>query len=244
MLKKILLIAVPLFLLIGLLGFVVWAETPLPPTAIALNTLQAQPGLTVESTRGWTVFRPAQGAPSTGFIFYPGGRVDARAYAPLLAAIARQGYQVVLAPMPLNLAVFGVNEAQQIISAFPDVSRWAVGGHSLGGAMAAQFAAEHTQEVSGLVFWAAYPAADMSAYPHSVLSISASQDGLATPDKIAASRPNLPLDTTFVVIEGGVHAQFGSYGAQPGDGSPTLPAQAQWDQTVAATVQFLGNLTP
>jgi len=37
-----------------------------------------------------------------------------------------------------------------------------------------------------------------------------------------------------MTIEGGNHAQFGSYGPQPGDNEATISAQEQLDQTVEA----------
>ncbi len=185
MFKKILLIGLPALFLLGLLGFVVWGESPLPATSTALDAIQTTPAIGVETVDGWLVFRPAGPAASTGFIFYPGGRVDYRAYAPLLSAIAQQGYLVVLVPMPLNLAVFGIEKAQAVMAAFPDIQHWAIGGHSLGGSMAAQFTENHPGMVAGLVFWASYPANSMTGITIPVLSISASQDGLATPAKIA-----------------------------------------------------------
>jgi hypothetical protein len=156
MLKKILLIGIPILLLIGILGFVVWGSTPLPASPEALGALQSPPQVTVGTVQDWTVFRPTANPTRTGFIFYPGGRVDYRAYAPILRAVAEQGYLVVLVPMPLNLAVFGVERAQTVLSAFPEIKHWAIGGHSLGGSMAAQFGSNHPGLVAGLVFWASY----------------------------------------------------------------------------------------
>jgi pimeloyl-ACP methyl ester carboxylesterase len=243
MLKKILLIGLPILLLVGMLGFVIWGETPLPATPQAVIALQSTTSVNVETAQGWTVFRPANKTTLTGLIFYPGGRVDYRAYAPLLRSIAEQGYLVVLVPMPLNLAVFGIEKAQDVINAFPQVKQWAIGGHSLGGSMAAQFVSNHPGKIAGLVFWASYPAGSLADQPIQVTSISASNDGLATPAKIADSRKMLPAAARFIAIQGGVHAQFGSYGEQPGDGIPAIPASAQWDQTVQATVELLRSIT-
>lgn len=243
MLKKILLIGLPILLVIGALGFVIWGETPLPATPEAVAALQSTSNATVETVQGWTVFRPTNTTATTGLIFYPGGRVDYRVYAPLLRPIAEQGYLVVLVPMPLNLAVFGIEKAQDVINTFPQVKQWAIGGHSLGGSMAAQFVSNHPGELAGLVFWASYPAGSIADLAVQVTSISASNDGLATPAKIDDSRNLLPAAARFVAIQGGVHAQFGSYGAQPGDGTPSIPPSAQWDQTEQATVDLLKSIT-
>jgi len=242
MLKKILLIAIPVLLILGVLGFVIWGSTPLPASAEAIQALQSSPAVRVETVQGWTVFRPSA-ATQTGLVYYPGGRVDYRAYAPLLKQIAAQGYLVVLTPMPLNLAVFGIETAQSVVNTFPEIKHWAVGGHSLGGSMAAQFVINHPGAMAGLMFWASYPAASMVESAVQVVSISASNDGLATPAKIEDSRKLLPGTARFVVIAGGVHAQFGSYGVQPGDGSPSIAPAAQWEQTVKASVELLKSIS-
>jgi hypothetical protein len=81
-LKKILWIGLAVVLLVGILGFFIWGSTPLAATSEAQAALRSTPQVTVESVQDWTVFRPTAGQPKTGFIFYPGGRVDSRAYAP------------------------------------------------------------------------------------------------------------------------------------------------------------------
>ena len=158
--------------------------------------------------------------------------------------IAAQGYLVVVPKMPLNLAVTAPGKATEIIAAFPEVSNWAVGGHSLGGAMAATFVHDQPDTVDGLVLWAAYPAGNKSLAGSNVqvVSISGTNDGLATPAKMAASAPLLPPTTKWVPIQGGNHAQFGAYGPQPGDGEPTISADEQRAQTVAASVDLLASL--
>ncbi len=238
MLKKIF-IALPVILLVAVLGFVAWGSAALGPTPEAVVALQPDMRVTVETVQDWTVFRPASSQPRTGLIFYPGGKVDYRSYAPLLREIAAHGYQVVLVPMPINLAIFGINKAQAVIDAFPNIQTWAIAGHSLGGSMAAQFVLDHPGEISAIAFWASYPASSMANLPIPALSIVGSQDGLATQPKIDQSRALLPADARIVIIPGGNHAQFGAYGLQPGDGKATIPAEAQWEQAVKETVNLL-----
>lgn len=220
-------------------AFVIWGSTPSGPSHHALAALESSGGVTV-ITDNWLVFQPDE---PTGFglVLYPGGRVAPESYAPLAHAIAENGALVVIVPMPLNLAVFGANRAEDVISAYPEVTVWAVGGHSLGGAMAARYVYEHP-EVQGLVLWAAYPAQsnDLSGRNDlAVISIAATLDGLATEDKIMASRALLPAATQWVRIEGGNHAQFGSYGAQDGDLEAILSAAEQHTQVIQATHAFL-----
>lgn len=242
MVKKIFL-GLVILLVLAAGGFVFWASSSQGPSQEALLAMKSGGGVAVESSADWTVFRPQDVQPEVGLIFYPGGRVDTRSYAPLLSMIARRGYQVVVVAMPLNLAVFGVEKAQQVIAAFPQVKAWAIGGHSLGGSMAAQFAINHPGVLRGLVFWAAYPPSSMAGRSDlQITLISASHDGLSTPDKIEASRQLLPRTTDFVVISGGNHAQFGSYGDQPGDNPATIAPASQWQQVVDATAALLGKL--
>ncbi len=211
------------------------------PRAIAAISSDAD--VKVELGR-WAVFSPLAGNPSAGFIFYPGGNVDWRAYAPAAREIARAGFLVVIAPMPLNLAVFDANSADDIIAAFPKVDTWAVGGHSLGGVMAARYARKHEGKVAGLILWASYPAKsdDLSKSPLRVASISGGLDGLSTPAKIEASRALLPPSTVWTLIEGGNHAQFGWYGPQKGDYVATISPEAQQDAIVSASVALLRSL--
>jgi dienelactone hydrolase len=232
-----LILLVPLALVAG---FVIWASNPLGPMPEALAALESDSRVLVQVTP-WYIFRPAQGTPQSGVIFYPGGRVDPRSYAPAARALAAQGYLAVITPMPLNLAVFAPGRAADVIAAYPEIQTWALGGHSLGGAMAANFARKNPAALQELFLWAAYPTSsdDLSGQALAVASVSASLDGLATPDEIAASRPLLPPSTAWVVIEGGNHAQFGWYGDQPGDNPAAITREAQQQQALEATLVLL-----
>jgi hypothetical protein len=225
-------------------GFLLWASFPAQPEQEALNHLKSNDEVAFKNLDGWLVFTPDSVQSETGLILYPGGRVDYRAYAPHAQAIASAGFTVVVVPMPLNFAFLGVNRASDVIETFPEIKQWAVGGHSLGGAMAAAYVSTAPSMVEGLVLWASYPAEsnDLSNTDLSVISIYASNDGLATPQKIYDSKINLPVDTVFVEIEGGNHAGFGWYGSQSGDGESEIPKEMQQDLIVAATVNFLQSL--
>jgi len=215
------------------------------------------PGVSLSESREAVILLPAAALSTTGFMFYPGGLVDPHAYLPLLSGIAAAGIPVVLAKAPGNLAVFSPNAGLGLRSAVPGVSGWVVGGHSLGGAMAGWSAHDNPAEWRGVVFLAAWPpdSKSLAGWAGPVISISAELDGLATPADIDASRPLLPhplLDlsstgtlydilgggTVLHQIVGGVHAQFGSYGPQAGDGTPTISADAQRTETVDYIVEF------
>ncbi len=231
------LIGIAALILLAIAGFSLWAYTPAAPMQEALAAMESNSS--VEVTRdGWITFTPANGEPDTGVIFYPGGRVDHRAYAPLMSELADNGYLVALVPMPFNLAVFGSESASEVIAAHPEIENWVIGGHSLGGAMAASFVYNNPGVVDGLFFLAAYPAGSQSLADSAVnvLSISGTKDGLANQEKIAASIPLLPQDTIFYPIQGGNHAQFGWYGPQSGD----FPAEiTREDQQLLVLDQLL-----
>jgi hypothetical protein len=240
------------YILIGLLviiilaagGFVVWASTPLGPMDEARAALQSDSQVQVKSENGWEAFQPTGTQPTTGFIYYPGGRVAWESYAPYVHAIAAGGYLAVLIPMPLNLAVFGADRATDVIKAYPQIQQWAVGGHSLGGAMAARYANTHPDRVQGLVLYASYPdtSNDLSEQKIAVVSIFGTSDGVATPNKVEGAKALLPADALFVPIEGGDHSQFGWYGLQPGDNPATISRQEQQTQAVNATLDLLAKL--
>ena len=228
---------------IGVTGFFIWAEMPLGPMPEALEALNSDAG--VEVTVGsWLVFRPLNATKKVGFIVYPGGRVDYRSYAPTGHAIAAKGYLVIIVRMPLNLAVFGVNLAQDVIGAFPEVEVWAIGGHSLGGSMAAQYTAGHPSAIKGLILWASYPPSgvDLSGQSVSVVTIRGNRDGLVSKAQIEGSLKMLPPATISVEVLGGNHAQFGWYGPQPGDNEAEISRAQQQTIIVDETLQLLTNL--
>lgn len=226
-------------LFVFLLVFVIWASDAAPASEVALQSLNSDSQVYVSPENGWVIFFPAENArPETGFIFYPGGKVDYRAYAPVLKLIASKGYFVVVVPAPLNLAFFDVNAAARVEAAYPEIQNWFVGGHSLGGVAASSYAASHL-DTRGVVFWASYPADDSLKIKNiPAVSIYGTNDGLATGDTLDASRDLLLPDTKFIAIEGGNHAQFGSYGPQAGDNEATIPPEDQWTQAANATADF------
>jgi len=240
---RIALIAVLIVVIIGAGAFYLWASDVAAPMPEALAAMQSDQSVTV-ATSPWLTFTPAGITPTTGLVFYPGAKVDPRAYAPEAKALAAAGYQVVIVPMPLNLAVFGAGKAADVVKAYPAVQRWAIGGHSLGGAMAANYVKSHSDAMPGLALWAAYPGSgdDLSALPTKVTSISGTLDGLATPAKIEASRPLLPASTTWLPIEGGNHAQFGWYGDQKGDNPATITRTEQQKYVIRGTQDLLASL--
>jgi len=233
------------------LGTYVLSLQPMPE---AIKALTSDDRVTVNRVfvESWLnyyyVFEPAGEKPSRGFIIYPGGLADPRAYAPLARDIAAQGYRTVIVSMPLYLAILGYGRADTVIQAYPEIKKWALGGHSLGGVMACRYAKKFREKIDGVVLWAAYPSDRFRIDDTTikVVSIYGTEDGLATPDKIEASKVHLPHNTLFVRVDGGNHTQFGWYGdgegLQKGDGPAAITRERQQAITVEATVDFLQRL--
>ena len=184
---------------------------------------------------GDLVFYPESA--EAGLIFYPGGKVEYTAYIPLMQALAADGILCVLVKMPGNLAVLDMDAAEGIPEMF-DIDTWYIGGHSLGGSMAASYLADRTDDFDGLVLLGAYSTADLSNSGLEVLSLYGSQDLVMNREKYAKYRENLPADLTETVIDGGCHAYFGMYGPQDGDGIPTISNEAQ----ITITAEAIRNL--
>lgn len=185
------------------------------------------------------VFEP-DGA-TKGFIFYPGGKVECTAYIPLMQACAEQGILCVLVEMPFNLAVFDVNAADHIQEQYPQIENWYIGGHSLGGSMAAAYLVDNAEDYEGLILLGSYSATDLSDADLDVLLIFGSEDEVMNHEKYDENKSNLPNTITEIVIDGGCHAYFGMYGAQDGDGTPAITNEEQIYLTAEHIVKMMAT---
>lgn len=243
---KKLLIVFTLFVLAMIVAGMVWSASSSYSAEPAVQAYLESSDRVLVVRDGWVSFQPTDQSPKVGFIFYPGGNVDHLAYAPPLHEIAAQGFLVVNVPMPFNLAVLAPEKALDVIEAYPGIETWVIGGHSLGGAMAARLVYTHPDEVQGLVLWAAYPADSdsLAASETPVLSLYGTMDGVASPRKIERRFELLPEETRYLALEGANHAQFGFYGAQNRDNPPEITRQEQQTLIVNATVDFLRSFEP
>lgn len=198
-----------------------------PAEDVALEVMAQDSGITVQDNL--TILSPS--VPSdTAIIFYPGAKVEAEAYLPLLDQIRQTGVACILVHMPFHMAIFDADAAEGVMEQFPEIQHWYMAGHSMGGAMASRFAADHLEEIDGLILLGAYIYGD---YPdEKALTVYGSLN--------QSVEDHIDYTENIVEIEGGNHAQFGNYGPQKGDLPATISTEEQQAQTVDAIEQFLG----
>lgn len=174
-----------------------------------------------------------------GFIFYPGGKVEYISYEPLMEELASRGILCMLVEMPFQLAILDMNAADGIQEQFPEVTKWYIGGHSLGGSMAASYLTKHGDAYEGLILLGSYSVDDLSKESIKVLSILGSEDQVLNSENYEKNKKNLPGGFQEIMLEGGCHAYFGMYGPQEGDGTPTISNEKQIEMTADAILPFV-----
>ena len=184
---------------------------------------------------------PAQGTRQAILIVYSGGKVEPEAYRYLGEALAPSGIQTVILGFPQELAIFAPNRADEVLAALPAGEKVYLAGHSLGGVVAAQYVENHPGRIAGLILLGSYPADNVSLRGQKlrVLDLEAEHDGLSTPAKVEDGLKRLPADTELIKLPGAVHAYFGRYGAQAGDGQPTATREATEARIVEAVRGFI-----
>jgi hypothetical protein len=218
-------------LLMGSISFFVWSQFSYKPTKEAL--------LLIEDKKDEDHIVFGEKDAKIGVVFYQGAKVEAEAYSYLGEALAKDGHFVVMPKLPLNLAILGINEVDSVIEQYPEVQKWYVAGHSMGGAMISKYAFQHEDKVDGIIFLGSYPADDFSTKSIPMLSIYGEVDALATVEKIENNKKLMSKNTTMHMIKGGNHAHFGMYGEQKGDNASLITAKAQRDETVKVMEEWL-----
>lgn len=230
---------VALLIVAAALAWWVGAAPDADPAALLL--VESDPEVRVVREDGVVSLHPAAGPSSRALVLYPGARVPPEAYlATVRPLVVATGMSVHLPGFPLRLAVLGRARAEAVRAAHPEVEEWWIGGHSLGGAMAASHvAASEPGRWRGLLLLAAYPAGD--GLPDRdelvVLSLVGGRDGLTTLDDVARRRGLLPAGADVRILEGVNHAQFGRYGAQMGDLAPTVDDATATERIAAALIE-------
>ncbi|WP_017416621.1 alpha/beta hydrolase [Clostridium tunisiense] len=235
-------LGIGVFLAVIATAFFIYVSSYYKASSLAFNTLKSDSLVTVEEN-GDILFSPVSKKKNIGFIFYPGGKVEASAYGPLAKEIAAKGYTVVIAKMNFNLAVLSPNKADAIINKYIDINTWVIGGHSLGGVMAADYAFDH-DKIKGLVLLASYPQSSkaLTSTQLKVLSLWGSNDKVADLNKVKEAKNLVPKDSEFIEIKGGNHGGFGDYGHQQGDGEASITNEQQIHEASTYIIKLLESL--
>lgn len=238
---KIILAIIPVVLLLGMtIGGLIFLNQSYDPMPVALDALESDNDLSVSNERNWIIFEPTTDNFTTGFIFYPGGNVEPEAYAILARSIALEGFLVSIIKMPFDLAFFAPNKGLDFLALYPEIISWFIGGHSLGGSMAARVVFNNEDTFDGLVLLASYPAKNnnLSSYSIEAVSIYGTLDGVLS-QNIIETLSLLPSTTTVIEINGGNHAYFGYYGEQRGDNPAEITREEQHQDTKDAIIDLL-----
>jgi len=220
-----------------------WATYARPPLPEAVAAAQSDDLVTVTDTP-WLTFTPKQDMSETGFIFYPGGRIDPRGYSTLMHAIAEKGYLVIVPTMPINMAIFDSNVADEIIAAHPEIAHWVIGGHSVGGTAAALYTSTHSDQIAGLAIWSSYPAnnSDLSDLKIPVILMYGGNETGVMDESVGERKHLLPPNTMYIKIEGGDHHQFGSYLLTTEDNLAIISREEQHSQILSAMFELFESI--
>ena len=230
-------ISIVSFLLVVFIAGAIYLSDYYHADTEAIESFTSEYTIEKKQTKDGIVYAPDEA--TKGLIFYPGGKVEYMAYIPLMEVLASEGIVCVLVEMPFNLAVLDMNAADGIQEQYPQVEQWYIGGHSLGGAMAASYISTHLDEFNGLILLAAYSTNDLSKTNINVISIYGSNDLILNEKKYSSNKKNFPINFKEEVIEGGCHSFFGMYGYQEGDGIPSITNQEQIIKTAEIIEKYV-----
>lgn len=225
------------FILICLIGFFIYTVIYYHAEEEAYQYLESNNNVEVIDDKN-LIFKPKDEIKG-GIVFYPGAKVEHIAYSELMSELASNGYLCVLVKMPFKLAFFGMNKADKIMDEYSYVDDWYMMGHSLGGAMISSYASKNIDKIDGVILLSAYSTKDLTKTQ--VLSIYGSNDLILNKEKYNDNLTNLPKDLKEVVIDGGNHAGFASYGAQKGDGELEISHKKQLNLTILSIILFLNS---
>ncbi len=202
------------------------------PSETALNVIKSEE-IKYNKTSAYHMFESKEGTSDVGYILYPGGFVSPLSYSTFCEEIVKSNNTCVIAIMPLNLAIFGINNAQKIIDDYPNITSWYIGGHSLGGPMVSRFVQSYNgDKIKGIFYLASYTDIDLSNKNINCVSIIGSEDNILDREVYEKSKNNFPNDCKEVVIHGGNHSQFGSYGLQKNDNTSKISNEKQIEDSV------------
>ena len=165
-------------------------------------------------------------------VFYPGGKVEFKSYAPMMHNLAKKGIDTLIIKVPFNIAFFHTKDINKIKENY-NYSSWYLGGHSLGGVVAAGDTIDN--DIDGLILLASYSTKEIEC---NTLSIYGSKDGILNKKNYNEYKKNLK-NLKEIVIEGGNHSNFGNYGLQENDNLSTIDKESQQETTIQEILKFI-----
>lgn len=238
--KKLIIGLVIVGLVFIIANYITYERQPLPQ---AITALESDNAVTI-TDNPWLTFTPNTPALEIGFIFYPGGRISHLGYSDLMRKISEKGYLVVVPKMPINMAIFNPNIANKIIAAHPEINKWVIGGHSVGGTAATIFTAAHPEKIDGLAIWSSYPnnSSDLSRLTIPTILMYGGNETGVTDESVGERKHLLPPNSLYIKIEGGDHHQFGSYQLTNEVNLATISLEEQHMQILSAMFGLLKSV--
>ena len=218
-------------------AFLIFANIHYPADAEAKKVLNEPGSIKVSGIEGGYML-DGEGK-DTAIIFYPGAKVDAESYLPLMKRLVENGVDCFLLKPPMGMAIFDMNAAERIVGKY-DYDKWLLSGHSMGGIAAAGCATDNPEKIYGVVLLASYPNRAMNKDTR-LLSIYGSEDKVLEHGAYEDAKSYFPQNAYEVIIEGGNHAGFGNYGKQNGDGTAAISSEEQQEKTVEEILKLLEN---
>jgi len=199
--------------------------------------LEGNENVTVEKiNNGYYLDGPGN---DSALIFYPGAKVEYTAYMPLLMNLSNNGVDCFLVEMPFNIAFFGKDRADEIIS--NDSYRhdnWYISGHSLGGTVASDYASCNSNRLKGIILVASYPNSNITT---PILMVYGTNDNVLNKKNLKESKGYIKGELDEIIINGANHAQFGFYGKQDKDGIAGISQDEQINQTANYMLEFINR---
>ncbi|WP_051604809.1 alpha/beta fold hydrolase [Lachnobacterium bovis] len=233
--RKLIIIMLVAILIVGtIFAALLYVNDYYKAKSVAKRALISNEKVTVEEKQDYYIFKPNKKNVKEAIIFYPGAKVEETAYSQLASKFAESGYEFFIVKMPMRLAILKQNAADDIISDKKNnnIKNWTLMGHSMGGAMAANYTAGNQKKVDRLVLLAAYGTKDLSKSKVKVLSICGDKDKVINRSSLKKNKSNLPKDTVSCTLNGANHAQYGNYGKQKSDGKATISANEQQEMVL------------
>lgn len=214
-------------LLLGLAGTVIFLKQSYKAVNVD-SYLTSNTEVNVSDTKNYIFFDSP--SDKKAIIMYGGANVEEKAYSPICRKLADTGYDVFILKTFEEFALFDVDKADTVLNHF-SYENVSLMGHSLGGVAATNYLAKTKHKIDNLIYLASFSNIDISSLVLNVISVQGALDGVISKESLAKSKAYMPSSFSELWIEGGNHAQFGSYGKQAKDNDATITLEEQTNQT-------------